>query len=262
MDGSFSTLREVDAMVVRAARFSQAPNWLAADLIESLLDEAPQLTFSVKDQSLHYVSANKAMLELFGVRSRCDVVGKSAADFFPEAARRRYEASDRLVMRTRRPIKNQLDLTTRLRGAPMWMLVGRWPVIAASREVVGVAVVARILNAPDRRHPIYERIADAVEHMKADFGSPFDIAELARRAGVSLSRLERDFIDIFGMPPRRYLMQIRLEVALELLLTDKSIVEVAYACGYADQSAFSRRFHSIVGVTPSEYRRDIACAPQ
>jgi len=33
------------------------------------------------------------------------------------------------------------------------------------------------------------------------------------------------------------------------------IVNVAHACGFADQSAFTRRFRATIGMSPSEYRR-------
>jgi AraC-like DNA-binding protein len=33
------------------------------------------------------------------------------------------------------------------------------------------------------------------------------------------------------------------------------IVEVALACGFSDQSAFTRQFKTTTGLTPSEYRR-------
>ena len=232
-----------------------ASSTLSADLVEAILDHIPQMSFSVKDCALRYVSANRAMLDLCGVRSRSDIIGKTSGDFFPDAVRSRYEILDRQVIRTRRAIKEHLDFTLRFRGPPVWVLLGRWPVIGVDRSVVGVAITARILETPDRRNPRYDRIATVIDHMQANFGAPFNVANLARQADVSVSRLERDFNDLFGMPPRRYFMKIRLEAALELLLTDRPIVDVAYACGYADQAAFSRRFHSIIGMSPSAYRR-------
>jgi AraC-like DNA-binding protein len=46
-----------------------------------------------------------------------------------------------------------------------------------------------------------------------------------------------------------------MEAALQRLrATRGSIAEVASACGYADQSAFTRAFRQTVGYSPSEYR--------
>jgi AraC-like DNA-binding protein len=236
---------------------------LSLDLVEALLDELPSVIFFVKDERLRYAGANKAMLGLCGARSPVDLLGRSSGDFFATAAARRYEIADRRAMRTGRPIRDQLDLTVPLRGPPVWALQQRWPILDNDGQVLGVAVMARTLAAPDRRHPTYERVAAAVEHISANFGAPLDIADLARRAGVSVSQLERDFMALFGVPPRRYLAKVRLDAALEMLLTDAPLADIAQACGYADQSAFGRRFQAALGMSPSRYRhaRREAAAP-
>jgi AraC-like DNA-binding protein len=41
---------------------------------------------------------------------------------------------------------------------------------------------------------------------------------------------------------------------MALLAEAGTVAEVAYACGYADHSAFSRQFKAVVGLSPSEYR--------
>ena len=89
------------------------------------------------------------------------------------------------------------------------------------------------------------------------------LVDHARRAGVSVSQLERDFMALFGVPPRRYLAKVRLDAALEMLLTDAPLADIAQACGYADQSAFGRRFQAALGMSPSRYRhaRREAAAP-
>jgi AraC-like DNA-binding protein len=223
------------------------------DMSESLLESLPRTPFFVKDQALRYVRANSAMLDLCGAASRADLLGKTERELFPEPVRARNEALDRQVMRTAKPIKDRLDLCVRLQASPVWLLSGRWPVLGGGGEVVGVAGIARILE-PERRQPAYERLAVALDYLHANFAAPFDISEMARRAGVSSCQLKRDFASVFGVPPRRYLTKIRLEAALDKLACGGPIVDVAHACGYPDQSAFTRRFRAAVGMSPSEYR--------
>lgn len=228
---------------------------LSHELVESLLNYLPRSPFFVKDEALRYVAVNQAMLDLCGINGRADIIGKTARDFFPEALWRRYETLDRQVMRTRRPITDQLDLSVSTRGDPIWILFGRWPVLDAQGEVRGVAAISRNLEAPDRGHPGAARLAPVVEHIKANLAAPLDVSELARRAGVSVSQLERDFLGLFGISPRGYLTKIRFEQALTMLQAGEPIVEIAHACGYADQSAFTRRFRAAVGMSPTEYKR-------
>jgi AraC-like DNA-binding protein len=67
--------------------------------------------------------------------------------------------------------------------------------------------------------------------------------------------LERDFVDVFGLTPLRYLTKIRLEAAIHMMAGGQQIADAAIACGYSDQSAFARRFKAATGMSPREYRR-------
>lgn len=235
-------------------RLSSAPAALhALGVSVALFDSLPRVAFFLKDRRLRYVQANAAMLELCGARSRADLIGKTAADMFQAPVSARHEALDRQVMRTRKPIKDRLDFCARASGPPAWLISGRWPVEDGDGEIVGVAGMARILDS-ERRQPMYERLAVAIDYMHANFAAPFAMGEMARRAGVSPGQLKRDFVNLFGIPPRRYLTKIRLEAAVDLLAAGGPIIEVAHACGYPDQSAFTRRFRAAVGMSPSEYR--------
>lgn len=56
--------------------------------------------------------------------------------------------------------------------------------------------------------------------------------------------------------PMRHLERLRLERAMQLLrLSTHNLYDLAAAVGFCDAKHFSRRFHAIVGMTPSDYRR-------
>ncbi len=58
-----------------------------------------------------------------------------------------------------------------------------------------------------------------------------------------------------GMPPVRYLIGKRIELACKLLETsDDNVGDIGKACGYADPCYFSRTFKKVKGVTPLRYR--------
>jgi PAS domain S-box-containing protein len=226
---------------------------LAPDLVAALLDHVPQAAFWIKDRVHRYVSVNTAMLELCGARSPAEMIGRSAQDFFPQAVREREEKQDRQVLHTKRPGLDQLELCAPFRGQAVWLLTKRRPLLDTSGEIGGVVAIARKLPA-DRYHA-FERLAFVIDHIHANYRSPVDICGLARRCRVSVSQLNRDFAGLMGSPPKRYLMKLRFEAALELLERGLPVVEVAHACGYSDQSAFARSFRQNVGVSPSAYRR-------
>ena len=65
------------------------------------------------------------------------------------------------------------------------------------------------------------------------------------------------FKQIYGIPPKQYLQDIRMKKAMSLLVnTDLKIAEVALSVGYDCQLAFSGAFRKYTGVSPSEYREN------
>ncbi len=59
---------------------------------------------------------------------------------------------------------------------------------------------------------------------------------------------------ILNLTPKQLIIKTRLEAATRLLAGERSIAEIAYACGYTDHSAFSRPFKVAVGLSPTDYR--------
>jgi transcriptional regulator GlxA family with amidase domain len=78
---------------------------------------------------------------------------------------------------------------------------------------------------------------------------------MAARAGLSPSRFAARFKATYGMPPHRYLLEMRVAHAGELLRsTPLSQEEIAAYCGFADIHHFSKRFKRCTGMTPGAYR--------
>jgi AraC-like DNA-binding protein len=87
-----------------------------------------------------------------------------------------------------------------------------------------------------------------VEHLDA----PPTLAELARTAGFSETRLKGGFRARFGTSIFAYLRQARMEEARRLLLTQHlNVTEVAQRVGYANPSKFAAAFRSQFGMSPS-----------
>ncbi|QGG54938.1 AraC family transcriptional regulator [Paenibacillus sp. B01] len=84
---------------------------------------------------------------------------------------------------------------------------------------------------------------------------PLDIEELARRAHLSTSRFRAVFRERFGLPPHRYLMELRLEHARELLAgSDHTASQIADYCGFSSLSHFHHAFRARMGASPGAYR--------
>jgi AraC-like DNA-binding protein len=234
---------------------------LELGLVTGLFARQEASPFFIKDADLRYVAANPAMARLCGARSVAAMIGKRASAFFPRPAAARYEALDAAVLTSGTAIIDKLELAIG-HGAQAWLLFSRLPVRDAAEQIIGVAASARWLADVARAQPGYARAAAAVAELESRFDTPLDIVRLAGKCGVSASQLERDFHSLFGMAPQRYLHKLRIEQALALLAGDATVASIAQACGYADQSAFTRRFRTDTGLTPTEWRQRNRKAPQ
>ena len=79
-------------------------------------------------------------------------------------------------------------------------------------------------------------------------------AELESVAGLTRYDLARQFRSMCGTSPYRYLLMRRLDLARDLIHQGRSLVDVAYDAGFADQAHFTRVFRSAFGLTPARYR--------
>lgn len=83
------------------------------------------------------------------------------------------------------------------------------------------------------------------------------VKKIADNLHISVSYLRRLYDTALGYSPQRSIVQKRIVVAKSLLqLTPPlPVYEIAAACGYSDQSAFSARFKEETGLSPREYRK-------
>ena len=115
---------------------------------------------------------------------------------------------------------------------------------------------ARARN-PDSRALL--RIGEAISHLEANLQAPMDLDELARMAHMSKRHFMRNFQAAIGNSPIAHLLQLRVNRAASLLRrSDHTITEIAFEAGFGDSNYFSRQFRKLLGVTPSDYRRQHA----
>lgn len=77
---------------------------------------------------------------------------------------------------------------------------------------------------------------------------------MARRLGLSVSRLYPLYRRMFSISPGQDLILMRIEKAKNLLLQGESVAHTAELMGYANLFHFIRQFKQIAGVTPGQFR--------
>ncbi|TPK75339.1 helix-turn-helix transcriptional regulator [Mesorhizobium sp. B2-4-15] len=92
------------------------------------------------------------------------------------------------------------------------------------------------------------------EYLNEGFARKIMVAELASVAGVSPNHFIVAFAKTFGMPPHRYLVNLRLDFAEKLLVDGKlSIAQIAFVAGFSDQSHLAATMKKYRGRTPAGY---------
>lgn len=101
------------------------------------------------------------------------------------------------------------------------------------------------------------RVRKAVYLMEQKLGGQLPaVEEIAAKVNTSVRQLERLFQDHFNQSPLAYFRRIRLKYGHWLLTnTDRSITDIAYECGFSDNSHFSRWFKSTFGTSPAAVRK-------
>jgi AraC family transcriptional regulator, exoenzyme S synthesis regulatory protein ExsA len=90
--------------------------------------------------------------------------------------------------------------------------------------------------------------------MEANFHKPLSIEDYAYLTGRSLSSFRRDFISQFGISPKQWLIEKRLDRAQQLLSNNHTTVtDVAAEIGYDNISHFVKAFHKRYGIPPKQF---------
>jgi AraC-like DNA-binding protein len=95
------------------------------------------------------------------------------------------------------------------------------------------------------------------EHLHAHLGEATSLVELARHAGVSLSKLTHRYRRETGETPMQTLAQVRLHQVKGLLLRGRRLKEIAALTGFVDAFHLSRVFKRMTGVSPREFRNQV-----
>jgi len=227
----------------------------ASSFAEALFDCIPDVVFFIKDRDGRYVLVNQTLVWRCGKRDKNELLGRTAREIFPSPLGNRFFDQDRRVLATGVSIVQNLELhlyPTRLEG---WCLTDKIPLLGIDGRVTGIAGISRDLQSPGTETDRFAEVAAALDHVRSHYGSELRVEALAEISGLSTYQLNRRLRTIFGITASQLITKRRMDVASEMLRDGSMpIAEVAYACGYFDQSAFSRVFRRTVGLRPRQYR--------
>ena len=150
------------------------------------------------------------------------------------------------------PIDMMLELISKEHGSSMSATI--------SEEIL----IDRVRSMQDhQRIPLRQKLGtsqpkltEAVLLMESNLEEPLSPDELAGYVNISRRQLERLFRSYLQCTPTQYYLGLRLRNARLLLLqTEKSIVEISLACGFASAPHFSKCYRDMFGLPPRDERR-------
>lgn len=103
----------------------------------------------------------------------------------------------------------------------------------------------------------YYHVNGAIDYINEHYSENIHIDDAAKALYLSTGYLSKLFTKVNGISFSDYLTLIRIEKAIIALLeTDKSILDIAFECGFNSFPTFSRNFKKLCNCAPSEYRNN------
>ena len=133
-----------------------------------------------------------------------------------------------------------------------------------AHEVAEIALYQNMRSGESaQRHDLESRtgisnvkVLDAIRIMDMHIEDPLSCQQLAMTVSLSPRQLERLFRRHFDCTPGQYYLKLRLETARDLLRrTNRAVLDVAIACGFASTSHFTKCYRERYGCTPTEERQ-------
>lgn len=222
---------------------------------EDLFDHLNDLVYFVKNERAEYVVVNRTLMERCGANDKRRILGKTAEDVFPGPLGRSYREQDEALIRTGESVVNQLERHLYPGRDEGWCLTNKLPLLGAGGRVVGLVGASQDIHPPAEQADGYEDVARAVQFARDHLDERPTLGVLAAVSGLSRYQLDRRVRKLFRLATGQLLLKLRMDAASEHLRgTERSVAEIALACGYSDQSAFARQFRRTIGLTPLEYR--------
>ncbi|MEK4510219.1 helix-turn-helix domain-containing protein [Paenibacillus sp. FSL K6-2524] len=161
-------------------------------------------------------------------------------------------------------IRNLMDTLFERPDSKMSLLRGLYTILDELQNYM--------ISGSNRFHPAYHselssRIAREIQSLVLRSDDAITLTEdnltgdwlegIARKLGISRRHCHRLFRESYGIPPQKYLMMLKQQEAMHMLVTSNDSIErIAHRIGYENVQSFSRQFTSWAGCTPGVFRKN------
>lgn len=222
------------------------------------LDAMSDTIAFIKDLEGRYTYANLTLVHRLGLTRRDEVIGRSELELYPDALGSSHPKQDERVL-LGETIENELQVQVLPNHAMGWCLTHKRP-LQVRGEIRGIVGSSRDVAAPDATQACPASLRHVFNYLHEHYMESVRVYALADMAGMSMTQLDRHFRSRYRLTPQQMLTRLRIDSAMRLLRGGDSMAAISHACGFADQSAFTRQFKATVGMTPRSYRTSLLAA--
>ncbi|MGD0032703.1 AraC family transcriptional regulator [Paenibacillus illinoisensis] len=130
------------------------------------------------------------------------------------------------------------------------------PLRLASQALSLCATIGDHLQPSTGQPGVLMHVQEMTRFIHQNYDQKITLEEIASAGAVCRSRCCTLFNKYVGQTPNNYVTQYRLQKSCEMLKeTQRSISEIALACGFQSASYFSSIFRKQMGVVPQHYRK-------
>ncbi|MEM7601738.1 MAG: AraC family transcriptional regulator [Verrucomicrobiota bacterium] len=226
--------------------------------MKALFDHLPDVYFFVKNHQSEFVHVNQALLHRLGLTNLVQIVGTTDHDRYPTQIANQLVEGDRELMKSGESLIDHAEVLFDEAGRLEWYSTTKHPVANSEGIPIGVIGITRSFSGRSRFQTPHSAAERVIEMISVAPTNPHRVAALAKSVGISERQLHRQFLQLVKMSPREFILRSRIQsAAADLRNSRESIASLSDKYGFCDQSAFTRQFRSILGLTPGQYRRSI-----
>ena len=224
--------------------------------MRNLFDCRPDVCFFVKNERSEFVHVNRALLHRLGLVQLSQIVGTTDHDRYPKQIADELVAGDQRLMEKGESLVDHAEVLFDEAGSLEWFSTTKHPVYDEEGDPLGVVGITRSFTARAPSPMGFSAAEKVIRIISRSPASKHRVAQLAKKVGISERQLHRQFLELVKMSPREFLLRSRIQAAAaDLRGSRESIASLADKYGFCDQSAFTRQFRSLLGMTPGKYRR-------
>ena len=209
----------------------------------------------IREEEIHLFGDIKECIHLYIPAKPFSDSALKEFDVDPNNLQLRYEGGfhDGLIEQIARSIVTEMDsesptsglIIDTLQTALAAHLVTNYSNLSPKKTRLACAAGALDQKRLDR---VRDFISSNIEHN-------ITLKELANEACLSPYHFARAFKAAVGVPPHRYIVDLKLNFAKRMITNSSTpFSQIALMTGFSNQAHFSRTFKQLTGLTPSEYR--------